>query len=196
MGLRPPAGERPWLSRQVGRRHRAKAIADDGAVQGEDGLVGLALVPHEVGGGVQAEAGKAGALGVDAHGDQLRHHARGHEGGRGLADELGDVALEAFDEGALAVAVVGEPAGLEPVGDQAEFRGRGGLAEVLQVGPAALAELAALVAGQGHQRNTSKASWRAGPYLKMAKSSSKLATRLRPRRRITAKLVRSTIEND
>ena len=100
--IRQPSGA---LRGQVGGGHRAQAIADDSPVQAENRLVGLVLVHDQVRGRMQAEAIQPRPLGPDPHRGQLRHHAAGHEGGRRLADQPRDAALEVLDQRPLAIAV-------------------------------------------------------------------------------------------
>ena len=143
------AGQRKALRIEVGGGHRAQSVANDGAVQAEQRLIGLALMADQVRGGVQAETIQPRPLGPDPHRRQLGHDAAGHERRRGLPDQARDAPLEILDQRAFAVAVARHVVGAAPVGHGLVFVGQRGRAKAADEGGATLAQLQAVFGGEG-----------------------------------------------
>ncbi len=80
-------------------------VADEHAVEAVQALVAVLLRAVEVVARVHRHVGDAAPDAPDAQGDLLRHRAARHEDRRLLAEQRGDLRLEAGDEFALAVGV-------------------------------------------------------------------------------------------
>src|SRR5262245_12489498 len=82
-------------------------------------LVSLPLVKLEVARGVKGDIAHTAPIGPDPQRDLLTHRAAGHEDGRLLAKQCGDLTLESLDQLALAVTIVADVRA-DPLGQLAE----------------------------------------------------------------------------
>ena len=135
---------------EVAGPHRPEPLADRHAVAVQQRLIGLLLVMRKVRRGMHAEAGHAGRFGPDSHGRELGHDTAGHEHRGRLAEQRGDLALEALDQLAFSVLVVLDLVFVAPRGELAKVVGRAARREVGQDETAALAQFATFGGRGGH----------------------------------------------
>lgn len=64
---------------------------------------------------MHTKARQTASLAPDVDRNQLRHHAAGHEDSRWLAQQLGNLGLEAFDQRTAAIVIMGHSVGLCPI---------------------------------------------------------------------------------